>query len=472
MAAAVPKRGAGTQRAAACIDMDVRSEPRRRNRKQTVAARDMNELARRRRQLMRMAGEDAALLVAAAPQRMRSADAAWPYRQDSDFHYLTGFPEPDAVLALLPGREPAESILFCRERDPDGERLDGPRLGTEGAVETCGVDDAFPIEDIDDILPGMLEGRARVYCHFGQEQEFDARLLGWMRRLRALRGGGVVPKEFVALGYLLHDMRLYKSPAEVRLMRRAARISVQAHCSAMTMARAGVGEFEIEAEMQRVMRVHGAVPAYMPSVAGGANACTLHYTANRDCLEEGMLLLVDAGAEVDCYATDITRSFPVSGRFTRDQRRLYDIVLAAQEAAIEQVCPGKAFSAAHEAAVDVIIDGLRALKLLRESKARALREGSYRRYFPHKTGHWLGMDVHDVGDYRIDGEPRLLEPGMVVTVEPGLYIPLQAGADAARWAGTGIRIEDDVLVGRNGPQVLTDGVPKAPQDIEALRMSA
>lgn len=425
------------------------------------------EFARRRRQLMHLAGEDAALLIAAAPERMRSADAAWPYRQDSDFHYLTGFPEPHAVLALLPGRDAAESILFCRERDAERERMDGPRLGTEGAVEVCGVDDAFPIDDIDDILPGMLEGRARVYCHFGQEPEFDARLLAWMRRLRALRGGGVVPKEFLALGYLLHDMRLYKSAAEIKLMRRAAKVSVAAHRAAMRCVRPGVAEYEVEAELLRTMRAQGAVSAYMPSVAGGVNACIMHYNANRALLRDGDLLLIDAGAEVDCYAADITRTFPVNGRFTRDQRALYEVVLAAQEAAIEQVRPGRPFSAAHDAAVEVIAEGLRALKLLRGSVAKILEDGSYRRYFPHKTGHWLGLDVHDVGDYRIDGEPRVLEPGMVVTVEPGVYIPPDADGPAARWAGTGIRIEDDVLVGRDGPQVLTEGVPKQVEAIEA-----
>lgn len=426
------------------------------------------EYARRRRQLMRMAGEDAALLVAAAPERMRNADAAWPYRQDSDFHYLTGFPEPDAMLALLPGREVAESILFCRERDPVRERMDGPRLGTEGAVAACGVDDAFPIEDIDEILPGMLEGRSRVYCQFGQEPEFDARLLAWMRRLRALRGGGVVPKEFLSLGYLLHDLRLYKSRAEIGLMRRAAAISVAAHRAAMAHARPGVAEYEVEAEVLRVMRGSGAVSAYMPSVAGGANACTMHYNANQGRLEDGDLLLIDAGAEVECYATDITRTFPVNGRFTRDQRALYEVVLTAQQAAIEQVRPGQPFSAAHEAAVEVIAEGLKTLKLLRGSRASILRDQNYRRFFPHKTGHWLGLDVHDVGDYRIDGEPRMLEAGMVVTVEPGVYIPEDAGDVEPRWRGIGIRIEDDVVVGRDGAEVLTDGVPREAEAIEDL----
>ncbi|MDA3913626.1 aminopeptidase P N-terminal domain-containing protein [Oleiagrimonas sp.] len=430
------------------------------------------EYARRRRQLMRMAGEDAALLVASAPQRMRNADAAWPYRQDSDFHYLTGYPEPEAVLALLPGRSVAESVLFCRERDPQRERMDGPRLGTEGAVETCGVDDAFPIEDIDDILPGMLEGRARVYCQFGQEPEFDARLLAWMRRLRALRGGGVVPKDFLSLGYLLHDMRLFKSRAELSLMRRCAAVSVNAHRAAMACTRPGVAEFEVEAELLRVMRAQGAVSAYMPSVAGGVNACTMHYNANQSRLRDGDLLLIDAGAEVECYATDITRTFPVNGRFTRDQRALYDVVLTAQQAAIEQVRPGQPFSAAHEAAVEVIAEGLKTLKLLNGSLASILANASYKRFFPHKTGHWLGLDVHDVGDYRIDGEPRMLEPGMVVTVEPGVYIPADDQDVDPRWRGIGIRIEDDVVTTRDGVEVLTDAVPREAGAIEDMLSEA
>jgi Xaa-Pro aminopeptidase len=431
----------------------------------TIAATEFN---RRRRQLMRMAGADAALLVAAAPERMRNADAAWPYRQDSDFHYLCGFPEPDALLALLPGRGHGEVILFCRERDADRERLHGPTIGSERAIADYGIDDAFPIEDVDDILPGMLEGRARVYCHFGRDPEFDARLLAWMRRLRALRGGGVVPKEFVALGHLLHDLRLFKSRAELALMRRAAVVASAAHAAAMQAARPGVAEYEVEAELLGVMRRHGAVPSFQPSIAAGANACVAHYTANRARLADGDLLLVDAGAEVECYASDITRTFPVNGRFSRAQRALYDVVLAAQQAAIEAVRPGRPFSAAHDAAVRVVAEGLCALKLLKGSASAAIASGAYLRFFPHKTGHWLGLDVHDVGDYRVDGEPRLLEPGMVVTVEPGIYVGADDRDVAERWRGIGIRIEDDVAVTRDGHVVLTAAVPRDADALEAL----
>jgi Xaa-Pro aminopeptidase len=424
------------------------------------------EYARRRRELMRMAGEDAVLILASAPERMRNSDAPWPYRQDSDFHYLTGFDEPDAVLALLPGRVHGESVLFCRERDADRERWDGERMGTDRAARELRLDDAFPIDDIDDILPGMIEGRSRVYCHFGQEPDFDARLLAWMRRLRTARGGGVVPKDLVALGHLLHDLRLFKSRDELALMRRAAEVAGSAHLAAMAIARPGVAEYEVEGEILRSIRSQGAVPAFPPTVAGGGNACIMHYQANRATLKEGDLLLVDAGAEVDCYASDITRTFPVGGRFTKEQRALYEIVYEAQLAAIDAVRPGHSFGEAHEAAVRIIAEGLCAVGILRGGADRVIAEGSYKIYFPSKTGHWLGLDVHDVGDYRIDGEPRILEEGMVVTVEPGIYIPPNDKRVDERWRGIGIRIEDDVAVTRGAPEVMTAMVPKSPAALE------
>ena len=427
-----------------------------------------DEFARRRSQLMKMAGHDAVVLIATAPERMRNADAPWPYRQDSDFHYLSGFPEPDAVLALLPGRQHGEVVLFCRERDPEHERWHGESIGTERAVADYGMDDAFPIDDIDDILPGMIEGRGRVYCHFGREPQFDAQLLGWMRRLRQLRGGGVVPKEFVALGHLLHDLRLYKSRAELKLMRASAAIAAEAHVAAMALARAGRHEYEVEAELLRVMRTRGAVAAFPPIVAGGVNACTMHYQANRAPLKSGDLLLIDAGAELECYASDISRSFPISGRYSREQRALYEVVLTAQLAAIDEVLPGRSYTTAHDVAVHVITEGLCALGLLKSEPAEAIAQGSYKRFFPAKTSHWLGLDVHDVGDYRVDGESRLLEPGMVLTVEPGIYIAPDDMSVPEAWRGIGIRIEDDVAVTRDGHEVLTNDVPKDPAVVEAL----
>jgi len=434
---------------------------------------ETREFVRRRKQLMRMAGRDAIVIVPAAPERVRNNDAHYPYRQDSDFHYLSGFGEPDAVLALIPGRAQGETILFCRERDPERERWDGARAGTEGAVEEYGFDDAFPIADIDDILPGMIEGRARVYYHFGRDPEFDLKLIGWVNRVRAqVRQGAVPPHEFVALSHLLHDLRLYKSRSELRVMRKSAKIAADAHVRAMRTTRPGMNEHEVEAELLHEFRRHGAVPSYEPIVGGGANACVLHYRANNAPLRDGDLLLIDAGAEYQCYASDITRTFPVSGRFSTEQRALYDIVLAAQTAAIDEVRPGRPFDAYHEAAVRTITRGLIKIGLLEGSLEKNLRDHSYRAFYMHKTGHWLGLDVHDVGDYRIDGEFRLLEPGMVVTVEPGIYIAPDLKRVPARWRGIGIRIEDDVVVTRGEPMILTASVPRSADDIEALMAAA
>jgi len=430
---------------------------------------ETKEYARRRRQLMRMAGPDAIVIVAAAPERVRNNDAHYPYRQDSDFHYLTGFAEPDAVLALVPGRQASETILFCRERDAERERWDGPRVGTEGAVARYGLDDAFPIDDIDDILPGLIEGRTRVYYHFGRDTEFDLKLIGWVNRVRAqVRQGAKPPHEFVALSHLLHDLRLYKSRGELRLMRKSAKIAAAAHVRAMQATRPGMNEHEVEAELLHTFRRHGAVPSYEPIVGGGANGCVLHYRANNATLKDGDLLLIDAGAEYECYASDITRTFPVNGRYTPEQRALYDLVLDAQLTAIEEVRAGRPFDAYHEAAVRTLTRGLVKLDLLGGSVEKNLREHAYRKFYMHKTGHWLGLDVHDAGDYRVDGEFRVLEPGMVVTVEPGLYIAPDLKGVPAKFRGIGIRIEDDVVVTNGDPEVISDGVPKDADAIEAL----
>jgi Xaa-Pro aminopeptidase len=418
---------------------------------------------------MHMAGREAIVVVPSAPERIRNNDAHYPYRQDSDFQYLSGFGEPDAVLALVPGRKAGEAILFCRDRDAEREAWDGARIGPDGATVKLGVDDAFPIDDIDDILPGLIEGRERVYYHFGRDAEFDLRLIGWVKRVQTLRGPEArTPREFVALSHLLHDLRLYKSRDELRLMRQAATIAAAGHLRAMRLARPGRYEHEVEAELLHAFRSAGAVPSYEPIVGGGANACVLHYRANNAPLRDGDLLLVDAGAEVDCYASDITRTYPVNGRFSPEQRALYDVVLAAQHAAIAAVRPGQPWTASHDAAVKTIATGLCEIGLIKGSPRAAMESGAYKAFFPHKTGHWLGLDVHDVGDYRIDGEPRVLEPGMVLTVEPGIYIAPEAKGVAAKWRGIGIRIEDDVVVTSGAAEVLTDGVPKEPDEIEAL----
>lgn len=425
--------------------------------------------AKRRRQLMRMAGDDAILVLPAAPERIRSRDTHYPYRQDSDLLYLTGFPEPEAVLVLVPGRKHGEVILFCRERDPDRESWDGPRYGPEGAVEAFGLDDAYPISDLDDILPGLLEGRSRVYYHFGRDQEFDLKLIGWLNRVRAMvRQGAQPPHEFLELGHLLDELRLFKDRDELRLMQRAADISVLAHEAAMRAARPGVHEYELQAELERVFRAHQAEPAYNSIVGAGANGCVLHYRANSAQAKDGDLVLIDAGAEYRGYAADITRTFPVGGRFSREQRALHDLVGQAQAAALEQARPGVPYEAGHVAAVETLTEGLLRLGLLRGKLEKNLADGSYKRFYRHKTGHWLGLDVHDVGEYRIDGESRLLEPGMVFTIEPGVYISTDDNSVDAKWRGIGIRTEDDVLVTADEPQVLTQRLARSADEIEQL----
>jgi len=427
------------------------------------------EFARRRKQLMRMADQDAILILPSAPERVRSHDTHYPYRQDSDFWYLSGFPEPEAVLVLVPGRAHGEVLLFCRERDAEREAWDGPRAGPEGAVDAYGVDDAYPIADLDEILPGLLEGRSRVYYHFGRDTEFDLKLIGWVNRVRSqVRHGAQPPHEFLELGHLLHELRLFKSPGELKLMRRACSIAAEAQMAAMRATRAGGHEYEVEAALQYTYRRHDAVAAYEPIVGAGANACVLHYRANKSALADGDLLLCDAGAEYAGYASDITRTWPVNGRYGKEQRALYDIVLSAQDAALAHARPGQPWIRGHEAAVEVLTEGLLSLGLLKGSLKAALQSGTYRRFYPHKTGHWIGLDVHDVGEYKVAGDYRELEPGMVFTIEPGLYIPPGSKGVPAKWQGIGIRIEDDVAITKTGHEVLTDGVPKDPEAIEKL----
>ncbi|WP_415916358.1 aminopeptidase P N-terminal domain-containing protein [Xanthomonas arboricola] len=426
------------------------------------------EYARRRKQLMQMAGDQAILILPAAPERVRSHDTHYPYRQDSDFWYLSGFPEPEAVLVLVPGRKHGEAILFCRERDAEREAWDGPREGQEGAVERYGMDDAYPIDDVDEILPGLLEGRSRVYYHFGRDVDFDLKLIGWLKRVREqVRHGAQPPHEFLELGHLLHEQRLFKSRDEIALMQQAADISVRAHRAAMRLARPGVHEYELQAEVECAFRAADAWPAYGSIVGTGSNACVLHYRANNARSRDGELVLIDAGAEYRGYAADITRTFPVNGHFTPAQRALHDLVGAAQAAALAQARPGVPYEAGHLAAVQTLTEGLLQLGLLKGKLERNIADGHYKRFYRHKTGHWLGLDVHDVGDYRLAGDSRLLEPGMVFTIEPGLYISADDTTVEARWRGIGIRTEDNVLITADGHRVLTDALARSADEIEA-----
>lgn len=432
-----------------------------------------DEFARRRRALMKAMGREAIAIVPAAPVRWRNSDVEHAYRQDSNFHYLTGFNEPEAVAVLVPGRAQGEYLLFVRDRDAARESWDGRRAGPVGARRDFGADDAFPIGDIDDILPGLMEGRAKVFYTVGVHRDFDPRVVGWVNGLRAqAKQGRHAPYEMVALDHVLHEMRLFKSRGELEQMREAARIAARAHLRAMRFCRPGRFEYEIAAEIRHEFERARADLSYLPIVGGGANGCILHYRENSAELRAGDLLLIDAGCEYECYASDITRTFPVSGRFTPAQRAAYEVVLEANQAAIEAVRAQQDWNRPHEVAVQLLTAGMVRLGLLKGRVPSLIKSGAYRRFYMHRTGHWLGMDVHDVGDYKIGDQWRVLEPGMVLTIEPGLYIAPGTRGVPPELRSLGIRIEDDVLVTRDGHEVLTDGVPKDPDAIEAVMAAA
>jgi Xaa-Pro aminopeptidase len=428
------------------------------------------EFARRRKTLMAHMEPNSIAIVPAAPERPRSRDTEYHYRQDSDFLYLSGFEEPQAVLVLIPGREHGEYVLFVRERNREREIWDGYRAGPEGACSEFEADDAFPIDDIDEILPGLLEGKQRVYYSMGKDSEFDKHVMDWVNTIRAkVRSGATPPGEFLDLSHFLNDMRLFKSAAELRVMKEAGEISARAHVRAMKASKAGVMEYQLEAEILHEFQMSGArFPAYNTIVGGGKNGCILHYIENSAPLKNGDLVLIDAGCELDYYAADITRTFPVSGKFSPEQKALYDICLQAQLEAIAECKPGKHWNDPHEATVRVITKGLVKIGLLEGDVSELIKSEAYKEFYMHRAGHWLGMDVHDVGDYKVGGEWRVLEPGMVMTVEPGIYVAPDNERVAKKWRGIGIRIEDDVVITKDGNEVLTKDVPKTVVEIEAL----
>jgi len=426
----------------------------------------VSEFAKRRRHLLDLVGAGGIAVVPSAPERVRSRDTHHSYRPDSDFYYLTGFEEPDAVAVLMPRNSHGEFIMFCRERDPERELWDGARVGQEGVVSEYGADDAFPISDIDDILPGLLERSDRVFYAMGISADFDHRLLSWINDLNVNRQRAHAPNEIISLDHLVHEMRLFKSTAEQSAMSKSARIAVAAHSRAMRACRPGMMEYELEAEYIYEFRKAGAECSYLPIVAGGANACVLHYNANDQPLKEGDLVLVDAGCEYEMYASDVTRTFPVNGEFSGPQRDLYEVVLEANDAATAAVQCGNHWNDPHDAAVRVIARGLRELGILKGHLTALLRDQAYKPFFMHRTGHWLGIDVHDVGDYKLADTWRLLEAGMALTIEPGIYIDARARGVAKHWRGIGIRIEDDVVVNRKGPKVLTARLPRSVAEIE------
>lgn len=431
------------------------------------------EYARRRKRLMALMEPNSIAIIPSAKEQVRSRDTEYPFRQDSDFYYLSGFVEPQSVLVLIPEREHGEFVMFCREREPQQELWNGRRYGPQGVCEHFAADDAFPIGDIDDILPGLIEGRERVYYSMGRSASFDQQVMTWVNHIRARASTGAVPPgELTDLDHMLHDLRLIKSAAELRVMREAAEITARAHCRAMQFCQPGVFEYQLEAEILHEFAMAGARhPAYTTIVGGGANGCILHYVENTAKLRRDDLVLIDAGCELEGYAADVTRTFPVSGKFNEHQRALYEVVLAAQEAAFAAIRPGNHWNQSHDATVQVITEGLVELGLLQGDVQTLIEEGAYRDFYMHRAGHWLGLDVHDVGGYRVDEAWRVLEPGMVMTVEPGIYVAPDNTSVAEHWRGIGIRIEDNVVVTSTGCEITTSAVPRTVADIEAL-MSA
>jgi len=422
---------------------------------------------RRRAQLAQLIGKGVAI-VPTAPERARNRDAHYPYRYDSYFYHLTGFIEPSAAVVVVAG-EKTRNLLFCREKNEEREIWDGFRHGPAAARNAFAFDETYTIDQLDKMMPDLLADQPVLYAHLGADSAWDARVLGWVNEVRARsRTGVAAPRDIADVHTLLDDMRLIKDADELTTMRRAAAISTGAHVRAMRTARAGVTEYQIEAELLHEFRRLGAQsPAYTSIVASGANACVLHYVSNDATLKDGDLLLIDAGCELDGYASDITRTFPVNGRFSAPQKAVYELVLAAQAAAIAEVKPGNSWNAPHDAAVKVLAQGFIDLKWLTGSLAEALETEGYRKFYMHRTGHWLGLDVHDAGDYKRDGHWRALQPGMVLTVEPGCYIRPGEGVPA-EFANIGVRIEDDVVVTAGGCEILTTAAPKSVSDIEGL----
>jgi len=432
------------------------------------------EYARRRKRVMSTMAANSIAIIPSAREQVRSRDTHFTFRQDSDFYYLSGFSEPEAVIVLLPGRRHGQFVVFCREKDPTQELWLGYREGPEGVCVNFGADDAFPISDIDDILPGLLEGRERVYYSMGRSAQFDQQIMGWVNTIRQKEASGAVPPgELTDLDHMLHEERLFKSAAELRVMRKAGEITTRAHHRAMRASKAGVYEYQLEAEIAHEFAMSGArSPAYPSIVGSGNNACVMHYVENTARLRDGDLVLIDAGCELDYYASDVTRTFPVNGKFSKEQRAIYEIVLEAQAAAIAATKPGNHWNQPHDASVRVITEGLLSLGLLRGKLSKLLKEEAYRPFYMHRVGHWLGLDVHDVGDYRVDDAWRLLEPGMVTTVEPGIYIDANNTSVPRKWRGIGVRIEDDVAVTKTGCENLTAAAVKTVDEIEALMADA
>ncbi len=429
-----------------------------------------NEYAKRRESLLKQIGPGGVAILATAQEYFRNGDSHYPYRQNSDFYYLTGFKEPEAVAVFVPGRTQGEFILFNRPRDPARETWDGPRAGQEGACNVFGANQAFSVTSLDEELPKLLENCDRLYYHIGRDMQFNRRVLTWIKKVQSkVRSGVNAPHEFLNIESIVNEMRLIKSPMELDLMRQAARMSAEAHCRAMQTCHPGKMEYELEAELLYGFTKHGSrSPAYNNIVCAGANTCVLHYNDNNAKINDGDLILIDAAAEYEYYAADITRTFPANGRFTPEQRAVYEVVLAAQMGVIDQVKPGVPWVKLQEISERLITEGLLQIGLLTGELNELLARQACRRFYMHNIGHWLGMDVHDTGTYKLGRNWRVLKPGMVFTVEPGVYIPQGSEGVDPKWWKIGVRIEDDIVVTEDGYEVLSAGVPKTVTAIEQL----
>ncbi|MDG1713544.1 MAG: aminopeptidase P N-terminal domain-containing protein [Woeseiaceae bacterium] len=420
---------------------------------------------KRRQQLMNMVEPNSLIIIPSASPSIRSRDIEYRYRQNSDFYYLNGFPEPNAVMVLIPERSEGEFVLFCQERNQTKEQWDGERVGPDGAMKNYGVDDAYPIDEIDDILPTLLKNKEYIYHPMQRNDQFELKIKAWIN-INKLQKKPITP-EIISLDHLLHDMRLFKTKAEISAMKRAAKIAVKAHENAMKAAQPNMYEYELEAEYIYEFKKSNASHSYNPIVGSGINACILHYVENNKLLKDGDLVLIDAGCELNYYASDITRTFPVNGRFSEAQLDIYNIVLEAQLSAIDEVKKGNHFNDPHRVAVRIITQGLIDVGLLSGNINQLIDIEAYRRFFMHRTGHWIGMDVHDVGDYKVDDEWRTLENGMVTTIEPGIYIGSESDIPI-KYRNIGIRIEDMVVVNNESPIVLSQSLVKNPTEIEVM----
>ena len=430
----------------------------------------MSEYANRRNALMKQIGSSGMVILSAAEALLRNGDAFYPYRQNSDFYYLTGFEEAEAVLILAPGRKEGEYVLFNRARDRDREIWDGPRAGQEGACEEFGADQSFPIEALEDYLPSLMVGRETVHYPLGMNKNFDKLLFRVVNSIRTRSRGGIqAPVGFKDISPSIHEMRLFKGAAEVDLMRQAAHIAGKGHVRAMQVCRPEMNEYQLDAELTYAFQRHGArYHAYSSIVGAGRNTCVLHYIQNNQVIAEGDLVLVDAGAEYQHYASDITRTFPANGKFSPEQKAIYELVLSSQLAALESIKPGRLWTEAQDIIVNVLTQGLLDLGILKGSLAELLETQAYLPFYMHRSGHWLGLDVHDAGRYTIGDKWRALQPGMVLTVEPGLYISADLPHVDPCWHNIGVRIEDDVCVTEKGHDILSKETPKTVSDIESI----